>query len=371
LEYRYSKAHIKDKKEIVKRTMKKTITQMRQKTAVILNENARRVNSRVVKRITAVVGEENVYYTKTLGEVEGAVDDILEKRFDLLFCGGGDGTIVGVISAVKTTVERIAERGEQVPIPTIGILKMGTGNAWAYAVGVKGGLKQIGHVTCGGGHSVVSFDLLKVKDRICSFAGIGADAQVLNDYYDLLERLGNSRLKKRVVGLNGYIYSSITRSIPAVRAMTKGGAVPEVEVRLTGKKLFRPSVDAHPVVVDDMKGEVIFRGRANIVACGTIPYFGYAFRAFPFAEAMPGTMHLRVAHVTAGEAVRNLRGLWKGTYVGSGFSDFLTDGVNIKFDREMPLEVGGDPHGYTTEVDFEVPDFTVDVVSHKDKKKDD
>ena len=338
------------------------------KIAVVLNENARRVNNHVLKGLASIIGEENLYHTRALDEVEGAVEDILKRGFDLIFCGGGDGTIVGVVTSAVDVAERMAKSGGDVSLPKIGILKMGTGNAWAWATGVNNGLKQIEEIKMGGGYSTTTFDLLKVKGRLCPFAGMGIDAQVLNDYYDLMEKLSRSFMRRFFVGLNGYVYSSIMKSIPAVKSMSRGGKVPEVEVEFTGKRAFRLNRKGHSETLEDISDKPIFRGMANIVACGTIPYFGYAFRAFPLAEAMSGTMHLRIATVRPAEALRNIPGLWRGTYYGAEFTDFLTDAANIRFDREMPLEVGGDPHGYTSEVDFEVPKFKVSVISYKEKE---
>ncbi len=338
------------------------------KIAVVLNENASRVNNQVLRGLSSIIGKENLYYTRALEEVEGAVEDILKRGFDLVFCGGGDGTIVGVVTAVVDVAKNITDNGGNVSLPTIGILKMGTGNAWAWATGVHNGLKQIEEIKNGREYSKASFDLLKVRGRLCPFAGMGIDAQVLNDYYDLMENLSRSSLRRFFVGLNGYVYSSIMKSIPAVRSMTRGGKVPEVEVKFTGDKTFKLNRKGHFEALEEVMDDEVFRGRANIVACGTIPYFGYAFRAFPLAEAMSGTMHLRIANVRPAEALRNISRLWRGTYNGPEFTDFLTDAANIRFDREMPLEVGGDPHGYTSEVDFKVPEFKVSVISYKDKE---
>lgn len=343
------------------------MTETDHRIAVVLNRNASRVNNQVLRGLASIIGKENIYYTKKVDQVEGAVADILERGFDLIFCGGGDGTIVGVVTAAVDVSSRIVSNGGPISIPTIGILKMGTGNAWAWATGVDGGLKQIERIRNGEEYSKATFDLLSVKGRLCPFAGMGIDAQVLNDYYDLMRKLHKSPLKRFFVGLNGYIFSSLTKSIPAVKAMTKGGKSPEVEITFTGDKTFKLNRKGHFESLEDVMDGAVFRSRANIVACGTIPYFGYAFRAFPLAEAMSGTMHLRIANVRPAEAIRNVPRLWRGTYNGPEFIDFLTDAVNIKFDREMPLEVGGDPHGYTSEIDFEVPEFKVNVISYKEK----
>ena len=42
----------------------------------------------------------------------------------------------------------------------------------------------------------------------------------------------------------------------------------------------------------------------------------------------------------------NLRTLWTGGPPPKGVHDFHCDKVQIKFDREMPLQVGGDGEGY-------------------------
>jgi diacylglycerol kinase family enzyme len=331
------------------------------KVAVILNENARRVTNKVKRRLGSILPEDHIFPTKDIDEAKEAISEIIKRRFDVIFTGGGDGTIVTTIS----TIWELLRSGGDINVPNIGILKMGTGNAWAWGLGVKGGLDQLKDIVGGGDFSVSRYNLIKVFDALCPIAGLGWDAQVLNDYYEVNKKFSRTPLKGMMGSLFGYLYAASTKSIPTVM---KGGSVPEVEVRLIGKRLLRPSRAGGCPEINFNKGEVIYNGPAAIVAAGTIPYFGYAFRAFPFAEDKKGLMNLKISNIEISKVVRNIHGLWRGTYENPKIIDFLTDGVSLVFDRDMPIEVGGDPMGYVKggeEIEFAISDFTVDVIDFR------
>jgi diacylglycerol kinase family enzyme len=328
------------------------------KVAVILNVNARRVNERVKRKLASFLPADSIFATKDVGEAKKAVQAILEKKFDLVFCGGGDGTIVTTISIIR----ELLDAGGRYDVPPIGILKMGTGNAWAWAVDMDAGLDQLSRLAAGGAFSVARYDLIRVGELLCPMAGLGWDARILNDYYEINKKFVHTPLRPLMAGIFGYFFASAVRSIPDVMREKE---LPEVQVTLTGNTLVGVSQGGELYPIERGQGEIVYRGPASMVAAGTIPYFGYKIRAFPHAERKQRSMHLRITHVSAGEAVKNLRGIWQGRYASEKIIDFLTDGVKLTFDREMPLEVGGDPMGYTSEVEFSVPDFTVDIVSFR------
>ncbi len=332
------------------------VSRKKKRVAVILNKNARRYTGLLEANIARIVPKKQIWATGTIVEAQQAVREILEGGFDMIFCGGGDGTIVTTVS----TIRKIQLAGLDFPVPPIGILKMGTGNAWTYAVGVKGGLAQLSRVVNGGYYSISAYPLVQVGDLLCPFAGVGWDAAILNDYYELNRELNGSFISPLMKNLFGYICASAVKTVPR---FVRGAEALEVEVTFTGSRLLKPDRKGNYFPITDRTSKVIYHGPAAIVAAGTIPFFGYALRAFPYAGRVPGMMNLRIANLDVSDAIRHIQGFWSGTYFSHKIVDFLADGVRLTFTRDEPIEVGGDPKGYTREIDFTVPDFTVNIVA--------
>jgi diacylglycerol kinase family enzyme len=338
------------------------MTSETRKVAVILNKNARRYTRRLIGDIARIIPRRHIWATGSPAEAQGAVREILEGGFDVIFTGGGDGTIVTTLSVIRD----VLGSGSAFPAPPVGILKLGTGNAWTYAVGVKGGLDQLAYVARGGPFYTVANPLIEVGGLLCPFAGMGWDAQILNDYYDLNKEHQGGLLSPFTKNLFGYFLATATKTLPRFAG---GADVPEVEVTCTGNRLFRPDRNGDCVPLDGRRNTVLYHGPASFVAAGVIPFFGYKIRAFPHAGKVPGTMHLRIVNLDPGAAVRHLRGFWKGTYHSNDIIDFLTDGVRITSADKQPIEVGGDPKGYSRSIEFAVSDFIATIVDFQRRQQ--
>jgi diacylglycerol kinase family enzyme len=332
-----------------------TMTSDSRKVAVILNKNARRYTRWLPGEIARIIPRRHIWATGSLAEAQDAVRKILEGGFDVIFTGGGDGTIVTTLSVIRDVVGP----GRASDVPPVGILKLGTGNAWTYAVGVKRGLGQLAHVARGGAFSTVANPLIEVEGLLCPFAGMGWDAQILNDYYDLNKEHEGRLLSPFTKNLFGYFLAAATKTLPRFAG---GANVPEIEVTCTGGRLFRPDRDGGYVPETGRRNAILYHGPASFIAAGVIPFFGYKLRAFPHAGKVPGTMHLRIVNLDPGVAVRHLRGFWKGTYHSSDIIDFLADGIRITSVDEQPIEVGGDPKGYSRSVEFTISDFVATII---------
>src|SRR5687767_6405334 len=88
-----------------------------------------------------------------------------------------------------------------------------------------------------------------------------------------------------------------------------------------------------------------------MVAAGSIPYYGFGFRMFPYADDRPDRMHLRIAVITSFEFVANFRPIWRGEYENlETVFDYLVEAVRIEMDPETPFHIGGDAIGDRGEV---------------------
>ena len=145
----------------------------------------------------------------------------------------------------------------------------------------------------------------------------------------------------------------MSRSVPTVEIVNLGGRAQQIGP--DGKRLGR----------DIDSGEIIYRGPCKIAAAGTVPNYGFGFQNFPFALRAPGRFQLRVTAIGVPRILANLRTIWRGGPPPAGVLDFHCDKVLIKFDREMPLQVGGDAEGYRREVVLEMAERPLDLLDFR------
>ena len=107
----------------------------------------------------------------------------------------------------------------------------------------------------------------------------------------------------------------------------------------------------------------MFASTMNRAAASTVPYYGLGLRAFPFAEKAPGMMQVRVAtHLPLHTILLNLGSIWAGDFAHPGLLDFHADRVALRFEKPMPLQVGGDAEGWREEVTFGMAAEPVEMV---------
>ena len=54
--------------------------------------------------------------------------------------------------------------------------------------------------------------------------------------------------------------------------------------------------------------------------------------------------------------------LWRGQTPRTGMLDFQCDKVQVSFDREMPLQIGGDAEGYRKQLVLEMSDRQLELL---------
>lgn len=323
--------------------------------AVVVNLNARRGSERFAEWARKTLPSSKVVATKTVEDVHRFVDDAASGRAPrLVLSGGGDGTAIGILDAMRS-------RG--VPFPAFGLVPLGTGNAWAFstkAPSPKRALTTMQQVVARGDASVPTSDfwLLEVEGRLTPFADAGWGAEILHDYK--VQRQQASVFKKLVEGQVGYFTSLFGRTIPRNVMQRKR---PQVRVVNLAERAF--TFDPHGNVVEVPHagpGAVLYEGPYGVAGAGTTMELGFGMKALHFARTMPGFMHVRVYAATAAQATLRIPQLWRGVHPLPHSHDFLTTHCRMEFDREVPVEVGGDIIGLRKQVEYRIAPQVVSVL---------
>ena len=329
------------------------------KIAILLNDNARNVNSSIKKQIEELIPRNNIFYTKSLEEADATIAKILNMDFTHVFTGGGDGTLVYFINKMKE-IKREAKLKRKLPI--VGVLKLGTGNAIAiYTNSGKKIADDVKTVIKGGRYKTQAVQFIKVDDQYFTFGGFGDDALILNDY-DMMKRIKNPLLRWPFLGLKGYFTSGIFITFPKLLFRTKNS----VKVYANTDKAYTVSKSKGIRELHIKKGDLIFEGEFTLLSMGTTSYYGYGLKILPYASKKEGFFHLRISNIPTVLAVPKILQAWNGLYESSDTNDFLVDDVILKFENPAPLQIAGDPAGYKEEVRLHLSEETVDFIQFKD-----
>jgi len=307
--------------------------------AILVNANAKRGGRRIAVQIAQVLPGAHVRLTKSVDEVRGWLRSLGEVR--AIFSAGGDGTAVTLLTALDAVTPKDRD------FPPIGVLPLGTGNAWAHSLGarkldtcVRALAKHEGPLP------TRATRVFTVDEKLTFFAGSGWDAEILDDYRLQLERAPSRRLAKSVAG---YLTAMLFRTAP--KALLHGRA--EVRIESLGDEVFVLDPAGIPVRLSGAgRGTVLYEGPASVAGCATCPEFGYRFRAYPHAERLLGYVNVRVYDQTPLRAIRDIPRLWHGKHPLEGMHDWFTTGVRMTFSRECPLQVGGEAVGSRRTVDY-------------------
>lgn len=340
-----------------------------EKVAVLLNANARSVTEGLKRELENFVPPEDLFYSRSFEDARDIARQVIERGYRTVLTGGGDGTFVGYVNclfeqamqprpSVSGALKLAPMPAYAVRLPKVGVLKLGTGNAVADFAGASG--KRVGVVEdilrarSGEVSKAREFWLLSHEGKRAPFAGLGIDAKLLNDYVSVKDKVG--------AGGFGYFCSVVGKTIPAY-VMQRG--VPNVEVVNLGGPAWRIGPDGKAAGREIERGEILYRGPCKMACAGTVPNYGFGFQIFPYATHAPGRFQLRLTAIGVPTILGNLRSLWRGGTPPKGVFDFHCEKVQIRFDREMPLQVGGDAEGYRREVVFEMAERTLDLLDFR------
>ena len=347
-----------------------TVQPDERKIAVLLNRNARQVTGTIVKRVERIVGRDHVYYSRSLEEGEAFAREIVQKGYGTIVSGGGDGTLSQTINMIHRYIkesnqwriqrfERFGEKQTLIGAPRFAFLRLGTGNGIGTVIGAQNALRDLKSLVDylpGRTHEI---PLVEVDGEQCFFAGLGFDSLMLNDYNKLKDKTGNRFLKAIIHTVVGYLIALFTRTLPQA---LMGKAKLRVRVSNLGRAFY---VDPRrgDAVVEVEPGTTLYEGEAIFVGVGTSPFYGAGFKIFPFANMMPGMMHLRIGRINPIVGVLNMFKLWRGHYRNpSKIIDYLVENVVVDLVDPFPFQHSGESLGLRSNLEFKIAEHPSKLV---------
>ncbi|MGZ6142524.1 MAG: diacylglycerol/lipid kinase family protein [Myxococcales bacterium] len=327
--------------------------------AALLNGRARKVTPAVVRAMERALPGCTVLVSGDLEQARRHVRTLIAEKPEVVLSGGGDGAVIHLLNLWR-------EEGGG-PFPEVGILRLGTGNGWARALGAPEFFKHVKRLRgLKGPLPSQQFDLVETEGHLCHFAGVGWDARIINDYQRNLDKRSAQLIGSRFAswlhkGVRGYLYSVARLTIPEEAMLLYRQGQPEVVLEVEkGSDAYTLDETGQPTKLPG--AHRLYEGPVSIGAASTTPEFGYGVRAFPFCQAVPGHINVRIYAQSVLQAVRNAPRLWRGAWPQKGMYDWFAKSVRMRFSRPMPFQIGGDPMGEREEIALAVARETVRVV---------
>jgi diacylglycerol kinase family enzyme len=320
---------------------------------VLVNANAKRGGRRIAVQIARALPAAKVKLTRSIEEVEGWLRSVLAGREPIrcILSAGGDGSAVTLLNAL----DRVVPKGD--PLPPVGALPLGTGNAWAHALGAR---KLDACVRAlarhGGPVPTRRYALFTCDGMLTFFGGCGWDAQVLDDYRQQVAQSPSRRVAKSVWG---YVSAMLFRTVP--KSILHGR--PHVIIENLGDEVYGLDETGRLRRVEGAKrGSILYEGMASVAGAATCPEFGYGFRAYPFAERLLDRVNIRVYDQKTLAAVVTIPRLWRGEHPLAGMHDWFVTEARMTFSRPIPLQIGGEAFGTRQTVEFKILERHVDAL---------
>ena len=320
----------------------------RGRIAVVVNGNAKSVTAEVIETLDQILDSGDLFVSRRVEESEAIARTLVDRGYGTILTGGGDGTFTVVVTAVVNEARR---RGT--PLPRFGLLRLGTGNSLAWVLGAskmgerggKGLAADLARLRSDAGSRFLR--LVESEGMLSPFCGFGIDAVMLRDYGAVKALLARGPLKRLAPGPVAYAVAATTRTIPGYVFRR----TPHCRVVNEGGDAFRVGEKGKIIGSAIRKGSLLYEGPAKVASAGAIPYYGFGFRFFPYAEDRPDRMHLRLSDLTPYAFVTNFGAIWRGEYEDLQTTfDYFVDDVTIEMDPPTSFQIGGDVVGERSRV---------------------
>lgn len=329
----------------------------------MLNANAKSVTRHVQKMLGELIPHGDLYLSTSLAEAESLLNVILSKGYAYLFCGGGDGTAIFAINVINT----YAKQMPHAPIPRIGVLRLGTGNALARFLDAHSPKEDIERILTGKRIKPVEVSMIETSSgQLTPFAGIGYDGELMNDFESVKEIFFESPFRKFFSSVLGFTIAGVLKTLP--RQVARELPIVRLNSSFPAYRIVNINGVDQEIYID--QGHHLYDGVAPLICVGTIPSIGYGITMFPFANKRPGYMHLRISAVPISVCLSNLYpSIWHGRFRHKKLYDFLVKDVTIESDESLPYQLGGDAMGYKKRLYFKTSKKPVAMAKLYGKEK--
>ena len=332
--------------------LKPTLTRPQKNYAVVINANAGRVTPSLTRSIQEIVPKDQLFLTKSQLHARDVIKECVDKNYDTVFAGGGDGTIVDVINSLHEF------RDISRKTPSVGVLRLGTGNALASWVGSQSPMADLKNWKAGKLHKLMPVQMVEAEGALFPFAGLGVDAAVLNDYNQIKTAARGKWWQTLSRGIRGYVVAAYTKTLPNLIRRPK--------VRVKVINLGRPAFKIGPYGTEKgepiPQGGVIYQGTTTMLACANTPYYGYKLKLFPFASKRYGRFQLRICDMNIAQCAVNVWAAWSGKLRHPQMHDYYVDRVRVIFEDSMPYQFGGEAMGYRKEITFSLSEVPIQMI---------
>jgi diacylglycerol kinase family enzyme len=185
--------------------------------AVVVNGNAKSVSNEVIATLDQILEGGDLYVSRRVEDSEAIAANLLDRGYDTILTGGGDGTFTVVVTAVVN-----AARKRGVEPPRFGLLRLGTGNSLAWVLGASqmgSGARaaralsaDVARLRADAGSRLLP--LVEAEGMLSPFCGFGIDANVLHDYAETKGLFAKTPFGRALAGIATYAVAATTRTIP-------------------------------------------------------------------------------------------------------------------------------------------------------------
>ncbi len=294
------------------------------KTCCIINPNA--ANKKWKRRRFYRKYFKRIFPVRTIDNSEDKNQTIhtaaeLCADYDIIVAAGGDGTVADVIQGIKNS-------GREKKM-TLGIIPMGSGNAFRKSFGISKSLKRSVRLIARGKSREI--DLVDIEGKAAAFGSIGATAQIVME-----------KLKGKIPGFFGYILASINVL-----------------------RLPRREMDIELFDGVDRSGEHFEYKRFTLkvfdCVIGKTKHFGYGWRVAPDAKIDDGYIDITFFRNTGFTYLLLFPAIYIGLYQKTQ-KHFKAKKVIIRGDK-LPLQYHGELLGIKDKIEMKIIPKVLRVIS--------
>ena len=333
------------------------------KVALILNPKAGGFFSGSRKKKFSELSGVHIFKPTCEEEANDNAIQIIEEGITVVATGGGDGTIYHTWNSIHNALNKYPGKTH----PKYKLLRMGTGNALANLVKASANLDKFleflkisnhGYTPLPVEHKIplikiaANYDSREIKQSHFSFAGVGWDALILENY---------NQMKKNTNGIirnvPGYLLAGLT-------GLTQVLAGKKSNVRVT-------SENVHKIISEIEIEEVPYLelNDVNMGGVSNVVEYGHNFRAFPYANRGTNKMNLRVItgspRTNGAKLLLNAYSVWKGTYKPEFVLDYLVEKVKFTYTglgKSTPAQTAGESLGNIESLHCQTTKLVIEVI---------